>query len=283
MFGGAVREIGQNCIDHKVTGTNNKSAGERYVKSVRIIPCLDVDAGRVKKGVRFVDLVDEGDPIELSLRYDAEGADELVFLDITASSDRRATMVDVVARAADQLFIPLTVGGGVRTLDDAKALLRAGADKVAVNTAAIARPQLIAEIADQLGSQCVVVAVDAKRQGGGWEVYTHGGRMATGIDVLQWVDRVVQLGAGELLVTSMDRDGTKDGFDLELTGEIASRVPVPVIASGGVGTLEHFAEGTLKGGADGLLAASVFHRRELSIDSVKEYLLSRGINVRPVR
>ena len=258
------------------------------MKSVRIIPCLDVDAGRVKKGVRFVDLVDEGDPIELSLRYDAEGADELVFLDITASSDRRATMVDVVARAADQLFIPLTVGGGVRTLDDAKALLRAGADKVAVNTAAIARPQLISEIADQLGSQCVVVAVDAKRQGsvnsqdGGWEVYTHGGRTATGIDVLQWVDRVVQLGAGELLVTSMDRDGTKDGFDLELIGEITSRVPVPVIASGGVGTLEHFAEGAFKGGADGLLAASVFHRRELSIESVKEYLSSRGINVRPV-
>ncbi len=277
------------------------------MKSVRIIPCLDVDAGRVKKGVRFVDLVDEGDPIELSLRYDAEGADELVCRDVTASSDKRSTMVDVVARAADQLFIPLTVGGGVRTLDDAKALLRAGADKVAVNTAAIARPQLVGEIADQLGSQCVVVAVDAKRQGtdggregdgrqgrdekkesgkrqgSGWEVYTHGGRTATGIDVLRWVDQAVQMGAGELLVTSMDKDGTKDGFDLELTGEITSRVPVPVIASGGVGTLEHFAEGALKGGADGLLAASVFHRRELSIESVKEYLLSRGINVRPVR
>ncbi len=257
------------------------------MKSVRIIPCLDVDAGRVKKGVRFVDLVDEGDPIELSLRYDTEGADELVFLDITASSDNRSTMVDVVARAADQLFIPLTVGGGVRTLDSAKALLRAGADKVAVNTAAIARPRLIGEIADELGSQCVVVAVDAKRidvngQGRAWEVYTHGGRTDTGIDVLQWVDQAVQLGAGELLITSMDRDGTKDGFDLELIEEITSRVPVPVIASGGAGTLEHFAEGALEGGADGLLAASVFHRRELSIESIKEYLISRGINVRPV-
>ncbi|MHB8263720.1 MAG: imidazole glycerol phosphate synthase subunit HisF [Acidimicrobiales bacterium] len=252
------------------------------MRSVRVIPCLDVDEGRVKKGVQFLDLEDAGDPVELALRYDAEGADEVVFLDITASSDRRSTMVDVVARAADVLFIPLTVGGGIRTLEDAKRILRAGADKVTVNTAGISRPGLISEIADQLGSQCVVVAVDARKSLSGWEVYTHGGRNPTGMDVLDWVAQAVELGAGELLVTSMDRDGTKEGFDLELTREVTSRVDVPVIASGGVGTLEHFAQGAIEGGADGLLAASVFHRKEISISGVKEYLRASGITVRPV-
>ena len=251
------------------------------MRTVRVIPCLDVDEGRVKKGVQFLDLVDAGDPVELALRYDSEGADEVVFLDITASSERRSIMVDVVARAADMLFIPLTVGGGIRTLEDAKGILRAGADKVTVNTAGISRPVLISEIAGELGSQCVVVAVDARRSPWGWEVYTHGGRNPTGMDVLEWVDRAVELGAGELLVTSMDRDGTKEGFDLELTSEITSRVDVPVIASGGVGSLAHFAQGALEGGADGLLAASVFHRKEISIGEVKAYLLARGVTVRP--
>ncbi|MCL5947885.1 MAG: imidazole glycerol phosphate synthase subunit HisF [Actinobacteria bacterium] len=251
------------------------------MRTVRVIPCLDVDEGRVKKGVQFLDLVDAGDPVELALRYDSEGADEVVFLDITASSERRSIMVDVVARAADMLFIPLTVGGGIRTLEDAKGILRAGADKVTVNTAGISRPVLISEIAGELGSQCVVVAVDARRSPWGWEVYTHGGRNPTGMDVLEWVDRAVELGAGELLVTSMDKDGTKEGFDLELTSEITSRVDIPVIASGGVGSLEHFAQGALEGGADGLLAASVFHRKEISIGEVKAYLSARGITVRP--
>ncbi|MCL4433878.1 MAG: imidazole glycerol phosphate synthase subunit HisF [Actinobacteria bacterium] len=251
------------------------------MRTVRVIPCLDVAEGRVKKGVQFLGLVDAGDPVALALRYDAEGADEVVFLDITASSERRSTMVDVVARAADVLFIPLTVGGGIRTLEDAKSILRAGADKVTVNTAGISRPVLISEIAGELGSQCVVVAVDARRSSWGWEVYTHGGRNSTGMDVLEWVDRAVELGAGELLVTSMDRDGTKEGFDLELTSEITSRVDVPVIASGGVGSLAHFAQGALEGGADGLLAASVFHRKEISIGEVKAYLLARGVTVRP--
>ncbi len=217
------------------------------MRTVRVIPCLDVDAGRVVKGVRFTDLFDAGDPVELATRYDAQGADELVFLDITASSDNRGTMVDVVTRTAEVVFIPFTVGGGIRSVEDARLLLRAGADKVGVNTAAVDRPELIAELADEFGSQCVVVAIDARRRpadGGGspgWEVFTHGGRSATGLDALDWADRCAADGAGEILLTSMDRDGTRDGFDLALTRQVAERCPVPVIASGGAGTHEHLA------------------------------------------
>jgi cyclase len=249
---------------------------------VRVIPCLDVDAGRVVKGVNFVGLRDAGDPVELAARYDAEGADEVTFLDITASSDARNTMVDVVARTAEQVFIPLTVGGGVRTVDDARRLLRAGADKVGVNTAAVTRPDLVAEIADEFGAQCVVVAIDARSNGnGGFEVYTHGGRTATGIDAVAWAERVAVLGAGEILLTSMDRDGTRDGFDLPLTRAVIAAVDVPVIASGGVGNVAHLVEGAIEGGADAVLAASIFHFGEVTIGEAKRALADAGVVVRP--
>lgn len=257
----------------------------------RVIPCLDVTDGRVVKGVNFVGLRDAGDPVELAMRYDTEGADEVVFLDITASSDQRTTMLDVVARAAEQLFIPLTVGGGVRDAAAARALLRAGADKVSVNTAAVQRPELIAEIAADFGSQCVVCAIDAKRRAdpdakrraGGYEVYVHGGRTATGIDAVEWAARATQLGAGEILLTSMDRDGTREGFDLQLTRAVADAVTVPVIASGGVGTLDHLADGVLIGGADAVLAASIFHFGEFSVAQAKAAMAARGVRVRPAR
>ena len=253
------------------------------MRAVRVIPCLDVDGGRVVKGVRFVDLVDAGDPVELAARYDAEGADELVFLDITASAHERDTMVDVVARTAAQVFIPFTVGGGVRAPDDARKLLRAGADKVALNTAAIFDPDLIHRLADEFGSQCVVVAIDARRRPSGteWEVYTHGGRHETGKDALAWAAQCAALGAGELLVTSMDRDGTRDGFDVELTRTIVDAVGVPVVASGGVGNLGHLVEGAVAGGADAVLAASIFHRREYTVAEAKAYLGAHGVVVRP--
>ncbi|MDA8268616.1 MAG: imidazole glycerol phosphate synthase subunit HisF [Actinomycetota bacterium] len=253
------------------------------MRAVRVIPCLDVDAGRVVKGVRFVDIVDAGDPVELAARYDAEGADELVFLDITASADGRRTMVDVVARTAEEVFIPFTVGGGIRRRDDARALLRAGADKVSVNTAALERPELITELADEFGAQCVVVAIDARRNPtGGWEVHTHGGRRPTGIDAVGWAARCASLGAGEILVTSMDRDGTYDGFDVPLTRAVVDAVPVPVIASGGVGTLDHLVEGAAAGGADAVLAASIFHRREHTVAEAKAHMAAAGVQVRPV-
>jgi cyclase len=257
------------------------------VRTVRVIPCLDVDAGRVVKGVQFVDLFDAGDPVELATRYDDEGADELVFLDITASSDHRRTMVDVVARTAEAVFIPFTVGGGVRSVEDARLLLRAGADKVGVNTAAVDRPDLVAELADEFGCQCVVVAVDARlrRTPGagqpGWEVFTHGGRTATGLDALEWCRRCADIGAGEILLTSMDRDGTRDGFDLALTAAVADSCPVPVIASGGVGTLDHLVEGALEGRAEAVLAASIFHLGEFTIGQAKERLRAAGVPVRP--
>ena len=254
------------------------------MRAVRLIPCLDVDAGRVVKGVRFVDLVDAGDPVELAARYDAEGADELVFLDITASADARATMVEVVARTAEQVFIPLTVGGGVRTPEDARALLRTGADKVALNTAAVEQPALVAAVAEEFGAQCVVVAIDARHvpgQGTG-EVFTHGGRRASGLDALAWAERCCGLGAGEILLTSMDRDGTRQGFDLELTRSVVDAVGVPVVASGGVGTLQHLVDGAVVGGADAVLAASIFHRREHTLAEAKAYLADHGVTVRPV-
>lgn len=254
------------------------------MKTARVIPCLDVTDGRVVKGTNFVDLRDAGDPVELAARYDVEGADELVFLDITASSDGRETMVDVVRRTADQVFIPLTVGGGVRSVVDARRMLRAGADKVSVNTAAVQNPQLIAEIAAEFGSQCVVCAIDAKRRDDGksFEVFLHGGRTPTGIDAIEWAARAVELGAGEILLTSMDRDGTKEGFDLALTRAVADAVSVPVIASGGVGTLDHLVEGVIDGGADAVLAASIFHFREYTIAEAKERLAAAGVPVRPV-
>jgi cyclase len=262
------------------------------VKVARIIPCLDVTAGRVVKGTNFVDLRDAGDPVELAARYDAEGADELVFLDITASSDDRATTIEMVNRVADEVYIPFTVGGGIRTLADARAMLRAGADKVSVNTAAVQRPELISEIATEFGAQCVVCAIDAKRtaaddgvqaaDGPRWEVYLHGGRTPTGKDAVSWAVEAVSLGAGEILLTSMDRDGTGDGFDLELTRRIADAVTVPVIASGGVGTLDHLAEGVIEGGADAVLAATIFHFREHSIAEAKAVMADAGIIVRPI-
>ena len=251
----------------------------------RVIPCLDVDAGRVVKGTNFVNLVDAGDPVELAARYDAEGADELVFLDITASSDRRDTTIDMVARVAEEVFIPFTVGGGVRSVADARALLRAGADKVGVNTAAVERPELVSEIAAEFGAQCVVVAVDSRHTGAtpsGWELFVHGGRTPTGVDVLEWVERVAALGAGEILLTSMDRDGTKDGFDVEVTRAVAERVNVPVIASGGVGTLDHLVRGVTEGGADAVLAASIFHFGEFTVAEAKTAMADAGLTVRPV-
>lgn len=249
---------------------------------VRVIPCLDVDDGRVVKGVNFLDLTDEGDPVELASRYDAQGADELVFLDITASHHERKTMIDVVSRTAESVFIPLTVGGGVRSVEDARALLRAGADKVAINSAALARPELITELAHEFGSQCVVLAVDARlKSEGAWTVFSHGGRTDTKRDLLAWIREGEQRGAGELLLTSMDRDGTKLGFDLSMLAMVAQTVHIPLIASGGVGELDHFAQGASLGGATGLLAASVFHRGTFSIGQVKEALLASGITVRP--
>jgi cyclase len=248
----------------------------------RVIPCLDVTGGRVVKGVNFVDLRDAGDPVELAARYDAEGADELVFLDITASSDGRDTMVDVVSRTAEQVFIPFTVGGGIRSVADARQMLRAGADKVSVNTAAVQRPELIAEIAREFGSQCVVCAIDAKRTAtGGFEVFLNGGRTPTGIDALDWARRAVALGAGEILLTSMDRDGTKEGFDLALTRAVVDAVGVPVIASGGVGTLDHLVQGVTEGGATGVLAASIFHFGEHTIAEAKQAMTAAGLTVRP--
>jgi len=253
------------------------------MKTARIIPCLDVDNGRVVKGVNFVDLVDAGDPVELAARYDAEGADELVFLDITASSDARETTVEMAARVAEQVFIPFTIGGGIRSVEDARRLLRAGADKVSVNTSAVERPELIAEIAEEFGTQCVVVAIDARRRDdGSAEVFTHGGRTPTGIDALEWARRAEALGAGEILLTSMDRDGTKAGFDCELTAEISDAVGIPVIASGGVGTLQHLVEGVTEGHADAVLAASIFHFGEHTIAEAKAAMSQAGIAVRPI-
>ena len=255
------------------------------MRSIRVIPCLDVDAGRVVKGVRFVNLVDAGDPVELAARYDVEGADELVFLDITASAHERDTMVDVVARTAEQVFIPFTVGGGVRGPKDARRLLRAGADKVALNTAAVGDPTLVSAIAEEFGAQCVVVAIDARRRtdadAAGWEVFTHGGRTPTGLDAVSWAVQCASLGAGEILLTSMDRDGTRDGFDLELTRAVADAVRVPVVASGGVGTLDHLVEGAQAGGADAVLAASIFHLREHTVAEAKAYMAACGVPVRP--
>jgi len=274
----------------------------------RVIPCLDVTGGRVVKGTKFLDLRDAGDPVELAARYDAEGADELVFLDVTASSDGRDTTVSMVQRVAEEVFIPFTVGGGIRTAADARRMLRAGADKVGVNTAAVERPELIADIADEFGSQCAVCAIDAKRRSASswpnlswpnpswpdpsrpnpswpipsWEVYLHGGRTPTGRDAVAWAAEAAALGAGEILLTSMDRDGTRDGFDLELTRAVADAVNVPVIASGGVGTLDHLADGVLDGGADAVLAASIFHFREHTIAEAKAVMAARGITVRPV-
>jgi len=246
----------------------------------RIIPCLDVHAGRVVKGVNFVQLRDAGDPVEIARRYDEAGADELTFLDITASSDARDTIVEVIGRVADQVFIPLTVGGGVRSVEDVRKLLNAGADKVSINTSAVDNPALVEEAARRFGSQAIVVAIDARASASGWEVYTHGGRKARGIDAVKWARAMTDRGAGEILLTSMDRDGTKSGFDLELTRAVASAVPVPVIASGGVGTLVHLAEGIEKGGADAVLAASVFHFGEITVPEAKRFLAARGIEMR---
>ena len=248
----------------------------------RVIPCLDVTNGRVVKGINFVDLRDAGDPVELAARYDAQGADELVFLDITASSDGRDTMIDVVSRTAEEVFIPFTVGGGIRELSDARALLRAGADKISVNTSAVQRPQVIADIADEFGSQCVVCAIDAKWDPAThqWMVFLHGGRTATELNAVEWAVAAVSLGAGEILLTSMDRDGTRDGFDLGLTRAVSDAVGVPVIASGGVGTLSHLSEGVTEGGATGVLAASIFHFGEHTIGDAKRDMAARGIRVR---
>ena len=246
----------------------------------RIIPCLDVKGGRVVKGTQFVNLKDAGDPVENARAYDEQGADEIAFLDITASHEERDILLDVVRRAAEEIFIPLTVGGGVRRLEDIRNLLRAGADKVSVNTAAVKDPPFIEKASKRFGSQCVVIAIDAKRKGEGWEVYTHGGRVPTGIDAVLWAKQMEEMGAGEILLTSMDRDGTKDGYDIELTRTIAEAVSIPVIASGGVGTLEHLYEGLVLGKASAVLAASIFHYREYTISQVKSYLKERGVVVR---
>lgn len=248
----------------------------------RIIPCLDVHAGRVVKGVNFVNLRDAGDPVEIAAAYDKAGADEVVFLDITASADARNTVVDMVRRVAETVFIPFTVGGGIRTVEDFKVLLREGADKISVNSAAIMNPNLISEAANKFGSQCVVVAIDAKRRadGSGWNVYKNGGRVDMGMDAVEWAMKANRLGAGEILLTSMDCDGTKAGYDLELTRAIADNVSIPVIASGGAGTKEHFYDALTEGGADAALAASLFHYKELEIRDVKEYLAGRGVPVR---
>ncbi|HEX9948933.1 MAG TPA: imidazole glycerol phosphate synthase subunit HisF [Thermodesulfobacteriota bacterium] len=247
----------------------------------RIIPCLDVKDGRVVKGINFVNLRDAGDPVENAKAYDLQGADELTFLDITASHEERPIILEVVQRTAEQVFMPLTVGGGVRQLEDIRDLLKAGADKVSINTAAVAAPEFVRQAAERFGSQCIVVAIDAKRKDGGWEVYTHGGRQPTGIDALAWARQMEAYGAGEVLLTSMDRDGTRLGYDLELTRAVVDSVRVPVIASGGVGTLEHLYEGLTIGGASAVLAASIFHYREYAISEVKQWLRKRGVRVRP--
>ncbi|MCL2645344.1 MAG: imidazole glycerol phosphate synthase subunit HisF [Betaproteobacteria bacterium] len=247
----------------------------------RIIPCLDVHAGRVVKGTNFVDLRDAGDPVEIARRYDEQGADELTFLDITASSDERDTIIHVVERVAEQIFIPLTVGGGVRTVEDVRRLLNAGADKVSINTAAVNDPQLVREASSKVGNQCIVAAIDAKQKAPGqWEVFTHGGRKGTGLDAVEWALRLENLGAGEILLTSMDRDGTNIGFDLELTRAVADAVHIPVIASGGAGTLEHLADGVSIGHADAVLAAGIFHFGKYTVREVKEFMRARGIEVR---
>jgi cyclase len=246
----------------------------------RIIPCLDVTAGRVVKGVNFVELRDAGDPVEIARRYDEQGADELAFLDITASSDERDLIVQVIESVASQVFIPLTVGGGVRRVEDVRRLLNAGADKVSINTSAVQNPRLIEEAAGRYGAQCIVVAIDAKRSGAGWEVFTHGGRRATGLDAVAWARRMQQAGAGEILLTSMDRDGTREGFDLELTRAVADAVAVPVIASGGAGGLGHLADGVIGGRADAVLAASIFHFGEFTVRQAKLHMRDRGIEVR---
>jgi len=246
----------------------------------RIIPCLDVKDGRVVKGVNFVELKDAGDPVEIALRYDLEGADEVCFLDITASHEERKILLGVVEQTAEQVFIPLTVGGGIRTLEDIRDLLKAGADKVSINTAAVGEPVFVKKAAARFGSQCIVVALDAKRSGSGWEIYTHGGRKATGLDAIVWAKEMEEYGAGEILLTSMDRDGTKEGYDLKLTRAISEAVQIPVIASGGAGTLEHLYQGLNEGQADAVLAASIFHYREFSIRQAKEYLKSKEVPVR---
>ena len=245
----------------------------------RIIPCLDVDAGRVVKGIQFVDIRDAGDPVEVAKRYDQQQADELTFLDITASSDARRILIDVVRSVAGEVFIPLTVGGGIREMEDVHQMLHAGADKVSINTAAVACPELVQEASAHFGSQCIVVAMDAKQVGDHWEVYTHGGRQPTGIDALVWAKQMADSGAGEILLTSMDRDGTRDGFDLALTRAVVDAVTIPVIASGGVGTLEHLAAGILEGGANAVLAASIFHFGEFTIDQAKQHMAMQGIEV----
>ncbi len=247
----------------------------------RIIPCLDVDAGRVVKGVKFVDIRDAGDPVEIARRYDQQGADEITFLDITASSDNRATMVHVVEQVAEQVFIPLTVGGGIREVADVRRMLNAGADKVGINTAAVSRPEFVKEAADHFGAQAIVVAIDAKQVAPGrWEVFTHGGRKATGLDVVEWARRMAEYGAGEILLTSMDRDGTKNGFDLGLTRAVCDAVPIPVIASGGVGNLDHLAAGILEGHANAVLAASIFHFGTFTVGQAKQHMAGCGIEMR---
>jgi len=247
----------------------------------RIIPCLDVDNGRVVKGVRFVEIRDAGDPVEIARRYDEQGADEVIFLDITASSDDRETMVHVVEAMASQVFIPLTVGGGIRKVEDVRSMLNAGADKVAINTAAVSRPEFVKQASDHFGSQCIVVAIDAKQVGPDkWEVFTHGGRKATGLDAVAWARKMTEYGAGEILLTSMDRDGTKDGFDLALTRAVCDAVSIPVIASGGVGNLDHLVEGITKGHADAVLAASIFHFGEYTVGQAKQRMAAAGIEVR---
>ena len=248
----------------------------------RIIPCLDVNAGRVVKGVNFINLRDAGDPVEIAKRYNDEGADEITFLDITASSDQRDLILDIIERVADKVFIPLTVGGGIRVVEDVRRLMNAGADKISINTSAVTHPELVQAAANRFGSQAIVVAIDARKRssGNGWEVYTHGGRTATGLDVIDWAINVTKLGAGEILLTSMDRDGTKSGFDLALTRAVAEAVSVPVIASGGVGTLDHLADGVIEGKADAVLAASIFHFGEFSIGAAKQHLAARGIEMR---
>jgi cyclase len=250
------------------------------VLAKRIIPCLDVKDGRVVKGTQFVNLRDAGDPVENAKVYDQQGADELAFLDITASHEKRDILIDIVRRTAEEIFIPLTVGGGVRRLEDIRGLLKAGADKVSINTAAVKDPTFVERAAKRFGSQCIVIAIDAKRKGENWEVFTHGGRTPTGIDAIQWAKRMDELGAGEILLTSMDRDGTKDGYDIELTRTISGQVGIPVIASGGVGTLEHLYEGLVYGKADAVLAASIFHYREYTISQVKTFLKEKGVTVR---
>ena len=246
----------------------------------RIIPCLDVDKGRVVKGVRFLNLVDAGDPVEVAKVYEEQGADELVFLDITASAEDRKITLEVVKRVAEEVFMPFTVGGGISSLEDMRRLLEAGADKVSINTSAVKNPQLIYEGAKKFGSQCIVVAIDAKRKGNGWEVYIHGGRTPTGLDAIEWAKKAESLGAGEILLTSMDRDGTKSGYDIELTKAVSKAVNIPVIASGGAGSMEHFYEAFVLGGADACLAASLFHFNEISIPELKGYLASKGVPVR---